>query len=299
MKEKPQIIAIVGPTATGKSDLGVLLGKHFGGEVISADSRQVYRGLDIGTGKIRRGEMKNVVHHLINVADPKRAYSVARFKRDAKKAIEDIVKQGKLPIVVGGTGFYIDALLTDMSFPDVLPDSKLRARLAKLSTRELYQALIKLDPDRAEIIDKNNPVRLIRAIEVASHAGPVSPLTTSSPYDVFYIGLGAENELLKERIGKRLGKRMHSGMLAEFKQLHAQGLSWKRMEALGLEYRYGARLLQGMITREEFNVELSREIFRYAKRQMTWFKRNKQIVWVDIKNTGDTIALAKEFLSRN
>ena len=279
---KPKIIAIIGPTATGKSDLGVSLAKKYNGEVVSADSRQVYRGLDIGTGKITKQEMQGVPHHLLDVADPKRVYSVARYQRQGQKAIASILKRGKVPIIVGGSGFYVNALLFDMKLPDVKPDVALRKKLEKLSTAELFMKLTAIDERRALDIDKNNRVRLIRAIEIATHQGATPPLTTSSPYDIYWIGIRTDNTILKERIALRLTKRLRKGMLAEFKRLHRQGVSFRRMEALGLEYRFGARLLQKLITRKEFETQLTSEIVKYAKRQMTWWKRNKCIHWVDV-----------------
>ena len=279
--EKPRVIAIVGPTATGKSDLAVLLARKYGGEVGSADSRQVYRGLDLGTGKITKREMKGIPHHLLDIADPKRTYSVARFQRDGRKAIAGILKRGKTPIVAGGTGFYIDALLLDMQLPNVKPDMTLRRKLEKLSTEALNAKLRDLDPRRADEIDGHNRVRLIRALEIAKLYGPVAPITTTSPFDIYWIGIRADTNVLRERIALRLKKRIRSGMLAEFKRLHTSGLSYRRMELLGLEYRYGARLLQTLITREEFEEQLSGEIVKYAKRQMTWFKRNKDIHWIE------------------
>lgn len=296
MSEKPQIIAIVGPTATGKSDLGVLLAKQFGGEVISADSRQVYKGLDIGSGKITSAEMEGIPHHLLDVAYPSQIYSVADFQRDGRDAIQQILKNKHTPIVVGGTGFYLDALLCDMVLPEVKPDVTFRKELEKSSTDVLLAQLTILDPRRASEIDRHNRVRLIRALEIATHAGPVAPTTTTSPYDILWIGMRAERGTLKERIEKRLEKRVEQGMLEEFAQLHAHGLSYERMETLGLEYRYGARLLQGLITRTEFDKELSGEIFKYAKRQMTWFKRNKHIHWIDIGDTVSATALVEKFI---
>lgn len=296
MPKNPQIIAIVGPTATGKSDLAVFLAQQFHGEIISADSRQVYRGLDIGSGKITKNEMRGVPHHLLDVADPKRTYGVAKFQRDGRKAINAILKKGKIPIVVGGTGLYIDALLFDMKIPEVKPDAKLRKTLAKLSVPELYKKLLLLDPRRAEEIDKHNPVRLIRAIEIATHAGPVLPLQMNSPYDICWLGIRAEHETLKKRISLRLTKRIKQGMISEFIKLHKQGLSYKRMEMLGLEYRYGARLLQKIITRTEFSEQLAQEIFKYAKRQITWFKKNKQISWFDAENLESVKEHVRKFI---
>lgn len=297
MNEKPKVIAIVGPTATGKSDLAVRVARAALGEVVSADSRQVYRGLDIGTGKISRREMRGVPHHLIDIADPKRAYSAARFQRDGKKAISEILSRGKAPIVAGGTGFYVDALLFDMKFPPVRQDPLLRKKLATLSLDELNSRLAALDPRRSKEVDSMNRVRLIRAIEIATHYGPAQPLSTTSPYDILWIGLTVDREHLRERIKERLKKRLRKGMMKEFSTLHARGLSFRRMEELGLEYRYGARLLEGRITRDEFEHELTREILAYAKRQMTWWKRNKDIRWFEADaDTAPVIALVRRFL---
>lgn len=282
--EKPRIIAIVGPTATGKSDLAVRLAKKHNGEIVSADSRQVYRGLDIGSGKVTMKEMGGIPHHLLDVADPKRTYSVARFQRDGRRAIAGILKRGKTPIVVGGSGFYVDALLLDMQLPNVKPDMSLRSKLEKLPTEVLNMKLREIDPRRADDIDSQNRVRLIRALEIATLYGPVAPVSTTSHYDIFWIGIRADTETLKERIALRLQKRIKGGMIAEFKRLREQGLSLRRMETLGLEYRYGARLLQKKITRREFEVQLTKEITKYAKRQMTWFKRNKYIHWIEAGN---------------
>ena len=282
-EEKPQIIAVVGPTASGKSDLAVRLAKKFGGEVVSADSRQVYRGLNIGSGKVTKREMEGIPHHLLDVADPKRVYSVARFQCAGRKAISDILKRGKTPIIVGGTGFYIDALLFDMQFPNVKPNLTLRKKLEKLEAAELCAKLESLDPRRAGEIDKHNRVRLIRAIEIATQHGPVAPLKATSSYDIYWVGVRVSIEILKQRIALRLKKRIRSGMIAEFTRLHKEGLSYKRMETLGLEYRYGARLLQKMITRKEFEAQLTVEIVKYAKRQLTWFKRNTSINWIPIE----------------
>ncbi len=302
MDQKPKIIAVVGPTATGKSDLAVELARRFGGEIVSADSRQVYRGLDLGTGKVSKREMRGIPHHLLDVADPKRAYSVARFQRDGRKAVAGILSRGKVPIVVGGTGFYIDALLFDMRLPNVKPDLTLRKRLERESTEGLCAKLASLDPERFASIDRKNRVRLVRAIEIATFFGPVAPVTIGTPYDVLGIGLRAGNDSLRERISVRLARRMKRGMLAEFERLHEGGLSWERMEALGLEYRYGARLLRGTITKEVFVSELTREIHRYAKRQMTWWRRNDSIRWFAVgdSNAGGPVPriddLVRDFL---
>lgn len=297
MHTPPKVVVIVGTTATGKSDLAVALARRFHGEVVSADSRQVYRGLDLGTGKITKSEMRGVPHHMLDVVDPRRPYSAARFQREARKAIRGILRRGKLPIIVGGTGFYIDALIFDMEFPRVKPDFALRRRLEKLSLDELVSRLRALDPKRLETIDAKNRVRLVRAIEIATLYGPVKPLTISSPFDALWIGLTADKETFKERVKLRIHKRIRRGMFKEFERLHLDGLSYRRMEELGLEYRHGARYLRGEIDRETFIADLTRDILRYAKRQMTWFKRNTDIHWLSIENLGSAADLVAGFLS--
>lgn len=295
-EQKPKIVVIVGPTASGKSDLAVILAKQFHGEVVSADSRQVYKGLDVGSGKVTKKETRGVPHHMLDVASPKRAYTVAQFKRDGDKAVKQILKRGHVPIICGGTGFYVDALAYDMQFPDVRPNFALRKKLEKKSTDELFTELLKLDPRRAEMIDKHNPVRLIRAIEIATVYGTVAPLVTSSRYDICWIGISVDQTKLKERIALRITKRMRQGMVKEFINLHAGGLSLRRMEMLGLEYRYGARLITRSISKQEFVEQLLSEIVKYAKRQMTWFKKNTAIRWVPAGDSVTPIEHVAKFL---
>lgn len=289
-KNQPKILVILGPTASGKSDLAVKLAKKMNGEVISADSRQVYRGMNIGTGKITKKEMSGIPHHLLDVADPKKVFSVDQYQKLAKRAIADILKRDKLPIICGGTGLYIDAVIDDFVLPQVPPNAKLRKNLAKKTVAELFTQLKKLDQKRAQNIDAKNPVRLIRAIEIAMALGQVPPLVKSQKYDCLKIGLNFDSKTLAEKIHLRLIKRLKAGMLAEVKNLHEQGVSWKRMESLGLEYRYLARFLQGKITKTEMIKQLENEIIKYAKRQMTWFKRDKKTKW--FKN----LAEAEKFL---
>lgn len=296
MEPKPKIIAVVGPTASGKSDLAVELARTFSGEVISADSRQVYRGMDIGTGKITKEEMKGVRHHLLDVASPKRTFTVAQYKQKADKAIRDIVKRRKLPILCGGTGFYIQAVADGVVLPNVLPNPLLRKQLAQLSTDELFMHLEKIDPERAATIDAKNPRRLVRAIEIVDGLGKVPILHTNPPYETLFIGIEAENDVLRERIHKRLRTRMDQGMIEEVAKLHADGLSWKRMEDLGLEYRYCSRHIQGKIGKDEMLTELEREIAHYAKRQYTWFRKNKRIHWIGLGATTEAKEIVANFL---
>jgi len=279
--KKQKVLIVLGPTASGKSSLGIRLAKEFNGEIISADSRQVYKGLDIGSGKVTKREMSGIPHHLIDVANPKKRFSASDYKKLGDKSLARIINKNKLPIIVGGTGFYIDTLTGKMVLPEVPPNPILRKYLENKSAEELFKILKKKDPKRAENIDSKNKVRLIRALEIIESLGKVPQTANSSQlsaYSFIYIGINPNREILNERIYKRLISRL-PGMMREVRKLHKDGLSYKRMEELGLEYRYLARLLQNKITKKKFIEELYKEIKHYSKRQMTWFKRNKKIKW--------------------
>jgi tRNA dimethylallyltransferase len=283
----PKLIIIIGPTSAGKSDLAIALAKRSEGEIISADSRQVYRGMDIGTGKVpkdfsekNRGEYlsEGIIHHLIDIADPKEDYNVSHFVHDAKEAIADIRRRGKLPIICGGTHFWIEALLSGNTLPAVKPDPTLRAALNKHSTEELFVLLEEKDPARAASIDKHNKIRLIRAIEIIETLGKVPQLQKKQQSrienrDTLIIALVPDKKILHERIAKRLEKRIAEGMIEEVERLHTEGISWERLESFGLEYRHIALFLQKKISREKMLVELEMEIRRYAKRQFTFLRR--------------------------
>lgn len=277
-----RLIVVLGPTASGKSDLSVQIAKKIRGEIVSADSRQVYRGMDLGTGKITKKEMCGIPHHLLDVVSPNTDFSAEKYKKKALCAIREIWRRKKIPVLCGGTGFYIDTVVSGAEFPKVPPNKSLRTKLSEKSAKELFRELQKLDPLRAKSIDRENKARLIRAIEIAKALGKV-PLLATSPIDaeVIYIGIKKPREELKRRIAVRLDKRIRQGMLKEMEHLHANGVSWKRMESFGLEYRWGARHLQGKISKADFRENLLRDINRYAKRQMTWFKRNRNIHWVE------------------
>ncbi len=279
----PKILVILGPTASGKSDLAVQLAKQFNGEVISADSRQVYKGLDIGSGKITKKEMAGIPHHLLDVVSPKKVFSVHDFKILADKAIQEILHKNKLPIICGGTGFYIQSIVDNIILPEVPANLKLRKRLEKKSLESLFNQLAKLDIRRAATIDVHNKVRLIRAIEIATYLGTVPEIKKEPLYTSLQIGLKTEENILKEKIKTRLLKRIKSGMITEAQNLHKKGLSWKRMEALGLEYKYQALYLQNKISKQEMIEKLNLEIWHYAKRQMTWFKKDTRIKWFSTK----------------
>jgi len=279
--QRKKIVVIVGPTASGKSDLGIKLARKFNGEIISADSRQVYKRMDIGTGKVTKKEQRLVKHHLLDIANPKKVFTVSDFKRLGEKSIKNILSKNKIPFVVGGTGFYIDALVKNSTIPEVPPNKKLRAGLEKMSAEDLYNKLNKLDPKKAQNIDKKNKRRLIRALEIIEMTGKPVPSVKESPeYEVLYLGINPPKNILEKKIKLRLEKRLKQGMVKEVKRLIAQGINKKRLFDLGLEYRWLSEYLSGKISYDEMRSSLLRAIIKYSKRQMTWFKRNKEIHWL-------------------
>jgi len=291
-----KLIVILGPTASGKSELAIKLAKKLNGEVVSADSRQVYKGMDIGTGKITKKEMKGIPHYLLDVALPKKRFTVVQYRKLTVKAINKIFKKKKVPVLCGGTGFYIQAVVDGIIIPEVSPDWRLRLNLNKFQTEALFNKLKKLDPKRAKIIDKNNRRRLIRALEIVIKTKKPVPTLKKNPlpYPVLMIGIKKEPEVLKKIIEKRLLKRFRQGMIKEVKKLHKSGISWKRLEEFGLEYKWIARYLQKKVNYEEMVEKLKKDIEHFAKRQMTWFKRDKRIKWV--KNYQEAEKLIKKFL---
>lgn len=321
----PQIIVVLGPTASGKSELAVKIALRLGSgqakklyginsaEIISADSRQVYKGLDIGSGKVPRDKLnlksqiskiqlknqkyfyKGIRHHLLDIASPKRVFTVAQYQKLAKKALADILKRGKIPIICGGTGLYIDALLYDYQFPKVPPQPKIRKKLEKFPTEKLFEKLQKLDPWRAQNIDKNNRRRLIRALEIIiTTKKPIPKLKKTSAYNVLKIGIKKSPVELKKKIQKRIKKMIKSGLIRETKNLCKSGLSWKRIYELGFEYKYPAMFLQNKITKEEMLNKMISENIKYSKRQMTWFKRDREIFWIEHHRKAEN--LTKNFL---
>ncbi len=313
MNHKPtKIVVILGPTASGKSDLAVKIaewinqksnqekiGGFTGAEIISADSRQIYKGLDIGTGKITKEEMHSINHHCLDIVDPQKRFTVTEWKAAAEQAIDGIVAQSKLPIICGGTGFYITTLVDDLEFPSIkmsLEDQeKFQKKYEQKTVEELIVELQKLDPVRADNMiktgDSKNKRRVIRSILVAQELGamPVLHLNRESKlrekYDPIFIGITTPDELLKERIKTRLTKRIGDGMIKEAEKLHREGLSSERMDELGLEYRYLALYIQGKLTLEELIDTLSIKIWQYARRQKTWFKKDERIKWFELSDT--------------
>ncbi len=304
-----KLIVILGPTASGKTELSIKLAKKFNGEVVSADSRQVYKGMNIGTGKVTKKEMRGIPHYLLDIASPKKRFTVLQYQKLALKAINKIHKENKLPFLVGGTGFYIQSVVDGIVIPKVKPDWKLRAKLEKKNTEELFKILKKLDPKRAKSIDKNNRRRLIRALEIVIKTKKPVPKLKKQPIksDVLILGVKRNKKELETLIHKRLLKRLKDGMIAEVKKLRKSGLSWKRLEEFGLEYRFVARYLftlqnfskknlggQKKLNYQEMIEKIQKESEHYTKRQMTWFKRDKRIRW--IKNYKEAEKLVKNFL---
>jgi len=296
-KIKNKLIVILGPTASGKTELAIKLAKKFNGEIVSADSRQVYKEIDIGTGKVTKKEMQSIPHYLLDVASPKRRFTVVQYRKLALQVIGRIFKKGKIPILCGGTGFYIQAVVDGIVIPEVSPDWKLRRQLEKKSVKELYQILKKLDPRRAKTIEKENPRRLIRAIEIVKKIGRVPILRKRPlPYPVLMIGVKRSPEELKKRIKKRFLRWLRQGLIKEVKNLRKMGLSFKRIEDFGIHYRVVAKYLQKRLNYKEMIENSIKEIKNYAKRQMTWFKKDERIHW--IKNYKEAEKLVKNYLKK-
>jgi tRNA dimethylallyltransferase len=292
------VIVLVGPTASGKTALSIHLAKKYGGEVISADSRQVFKGLDIGTGKVTLAETEGIPHYCIDIVAPTETYSANRFIEDAGTAIEAIHAKGKIPIVAGGTGFYIDALFGRITLGSAPANHALRDELETKSTEELFLILADRNPVRAAAIqtkhEEKNRVRLIRAIEIASSELPAAvPQERNTQYVPLWIGVTHPRDTLRERINYRLRERIQAGMFDEMRRLHEGGLSYERMHALGLEYRYGALVLQGTLSEAGAETTLQQKIWQYARRQTAYWKRNTEIKWfspADIDTIHDSIS---------
>lgn len=293
----PKILAIVGPTASGKTSLSIALAQRFSGEVISADSRQVYRGLNLGTGKVTKEEMQDIPHHLLDVADPMTIYTASDFRRDGEKVIHEILRRKHLPIIAGGTFMYLDTLLGRIVLPEVPPNPALRAKLQSFDSLTLLEKLRALDPVRAETIDPDNPRRLIRAIEIATAIGHVPRQRVISPYNVLTLGLSLSREELHASIHDRLHTRLNTGMVTEVQHLLAQDITHQRLEDLGLEYRYLSRYLRGELSYDTAISELETKIKQFAKRQMTWLKRDQSIKWFHPNNPDPIFSTVEQFLA--
>jgi tRNA dimethylallyltransferase len=300
---KNKLLVLLGPTATGKSSLGVSLAQEFISEIISADSRQIYQGLDIGTGKIAVSEMQGIPHYLLSIIHPNDSFSVVDFKTRSETIIADIHTRNILPILVGGTGFYIHAIVDNWLPPEVPTNNKLREELYKKSPDELYAELLLKDPERAQTIEKDNPRRLIRALEIIDALGSVPKMETASPkdysastFDVLQIGLQLEDTELRDSIKKRVEVRLNKGFVEEVKTLQQSGISWERLNEIGLGYRIIAEYLQGTHAKESLLESITASEWQYVKRQMRWFKRDARIQWFSAKNYSEIENKVKDFL---
>lgn len=290
---KPKVLVILGPTASGKTSLAVKLAYELNGEIISADSRQVYRGMDIGTGKDLKEYVvkgKKIPYHLIDVVNPEEEFNLLKYQKLANKAIKDILSRGKLPIIAGGTGLYLQAIVDGYQLDKNIPDPVRRSELEKKSVSELYRILEKEKPEFAASInnsDRNNPRRLIRYIEIMeSGVTPKKISKKTAPYDFLLLGLQQDDETMRARIMKRIKDRLEDeDMVGEVERLADNGLSWARLNSFGLEYRHIAWYLQDKLDYDEMVERLGLATYRFAKRQKTWFKRwekqGRKIKWVE------------------
>ncbi len=287
-----RVIVILGATAGGKTELAVRAARKFAGEIISADSRQVYRGMDLGTGKDLQ-EYGEIPYHLIDIAEPGSEYNVFRFQRDCFAALEDIWTRDALPIICGGTGMYLDAVLRGYRLVEVAEDPQLRKELEPLGDEQLRERLLAMKPDQHNRTDLDDRQRLIRAIEIAlGEQASVDNLPPLPEIQPLVFGLEWPREILRQRIATRLLQRLDEGMLQEVEQLHASGVAWHTLEFYGLEYRWMAQHLQGKLNRNDMVQKLRSAIGQFAKRQETFFRRMEkqgvEIHWLD--GQGDPFA---------
>lgn len=288
---KKPLVVLTGPTAVGKTKLSIDLAKALGGEIISADSMQVYKHMDIGSAKITEKEMDGVPHHLIDVLSPFEEFHIVRFQELAKKAMEEIYNRGKIPVFVGGTGFYIQAITKDIDFTEGEEDKKYREELSRLAAEKgnefLHEMLREVDKKSAEEIHANNVKRVIRALEFYKENGfPISQHNeeqkqNETPYNLAYFVLNAPRELLYERIDRRVDEMMENGLVEEVQKLKDMGCRREMTSMQGLGYKEILSFLDGEIPLDEAVRVLKRDTRHFAKRQLTWFRRESDVIWVD------------------
>lgn len=296
MNNKKPLIIIAGPTASGKTELGISLAKKINGEIISGDSMQIYKHLDIGTAKITKDEMDDIPHHLIDIKDPDEEYNVQLFQENAKKILKDIYSRKKIPIVVGGTGLYIDSLVYDYSFINEDKDNILRDKLwdeyHKFGNDFLIKKLKKIDPDALNVIDLSNTKRIIRAIEICEKSNTKfseleknSRTEKESPYNLFYFVITMNRLELYDKINNRVDLMFEKGWLDEVKILLESKIIYPHLRSMqSLGYRQIIDYLNNKLTYEECVDKIKQETRRFAKRQLTWFRKNKDVIWLDKKN---------------
>ncbi|OXM87929.1 tRNA (adenosine(37)-N6)-dimethylallyltransferase MiaA [Paenibacillus rigui] len=293
---KPKLLVLVGPTAVGKTKLSLTLAAEFGAEIISGDSMQVYRGMDIGTAKATLEEQAQVPHHMIDIHDPDHPFSAAEFQERARGYISDIHSRGKLPFLVGGTGLYVESLCYDFQFSEVGSDEAFREEQLRYAEQfgndALWERLKSIDPESAERLHPNDQRRLIRALEVYHLTGErlsdqLKVQKKVSPYELCIIGLTMDRALLYQRIEQRIDQMIEEGLVEEVKQLLKQGYTKHHISMQGLGYKEIIAFLEGTMTWEETIVLLKRDTRRFAKRQLSWFRHMKDIEWVDVTDMGN------------
>lgn len=289
---KPKIFGVVGPTASGKTDYAIRLAQEYDGEVVSCDSMQIYRYMDIGTAKPSVEEMQGIPHHMINIASPDEIYSVARFVKEARVCIDDVLVRGKIPILCGGTGLYFDSIINNIDFAESVSNNDYRGELLKLAelngNEYVHDMLNQVDPESAEIIHVNNLKRIIRALEIFHTTGKTKTQLDEESiketiYDAEIFGLNRERAKLYERINLRVDIMMEMGLLNEVKKLIDMGISRNTTSMQAIGYKEIAQYLDGNCSLVEAVDAIKQESRRYAKRQITWFKRNKDINWVYVE----------------
>ena len=288
--EKSKVIVICGPTASGKTALSIELAKRINGEVVSADSMQIYKDMDIGSAKVTKEEMQGIKHYLVDCVSPDERYSVANYKLDAKKAIEEILKKGKIPIVVGGTGLYIDALIYEIEYQDIKINESYRKELESIKQNQglevLYERAVKIDPEAMKKISPNDSKRIMRVLEIYEATGKnkteqeAESRLKEIPYNYKVFAITMDREKLYERINKRVDIMIENGLIEEVKELLKKYKEFPTaMQALG--YKEVKEYLDGKLTKQEMIDKIKQESRRYAKRQLTWFRKNKQTIWID------------------
>ncbi len=308
MHMKPLII-LTGPTAVGKTALSITLAKCIGGEIISADSMQVYRHMDIGSAKITQGEMQGVPHHLLDVLEPTEEFNVVTFQKLAKESLRDIYSRGRIPIIAGGTGFYIQALLYDFDFTENEADTSYRRELEKLGEEKgnayLYRMLCEVDPESAESIHENNRKRIIRALEFYQFTGGrisqhnQAEREKESPYNFCYFVLNDDRGKIYSKIDQRVDQMLADGLVAEVKKLQSMGCTRDMVSMQGLGYKEILAYLEGESSLDDAVMLLKRDTRHFAKRQLTWFRREREVIWLDKPTFGyDEDAMVKEMCHR-
>ena len=291
--KKPTVIVICGPTASGKTALSIELAKRINGEIVSADSMQIYKDMDIGSAKVTKDEMQGVEHYLIDCVYPNERYSVANYKQDAKTAIEEIIVKGKVPIVVGGTGLYIDSLIYEIEYKDIKINEEYRKQLKKIRDEQgldvLYKKALEIDPEAMEKISPNDFKRITRVLEIFEATGKTKTQQEAEsrlneiPYDYKVFAIDYDREILYERINKRVDIMIEKGLIEEVSFL-LKKYSEFPTAMQGLGYKEVKQYFDGKLSKEEMIEKIKQDSRRYAKRQFTWFRKNKQTIWINGEN---------------